>query len=181
MEEFTYRWMEPDEIERLGEIDRSEKILGHYNYQNGRLQKNTVDWDVPTWSKKGTDEYSLQAQITFCREHLAKNGRMLGAFNIDQTLVGIGIIEPNIEPGITQLAFLYTSNAFRRQGIAQQLVANLSAEAKRLGNHSLYVSATPSGSAVGFYLSQGFEVTDNPIPKLLELEPEDIQMLRKIA
>jgi hypothetical protein len=41
----------------------------------------------------------------------------------------------------------------------------------------MYVSAKPSGSAVGFYLSQGFRPADTPIPELYELEPENIHML----
>jgi hypothetical protein len=52
------------------------------------------------------------------------------------------------------------------------------AEAKKAGAKRMYVSAVPSESAVGFYLSQGFEPTDTPIPALFELEPQDIHMVK---
>jgi hypothetical protein len=41
----------------------------------------------------------------------------------------------------------------------------------------VYVSATPSESAVGFYTSMGFTPTPDPIPELFALEPEDIHMI----
>jgi hypothetical protein len=41
----------------------------------------------------------------------------------------------------------------------------------------MYVSATPSESAVGFYLKHGFRLAIEPIPELFEEEPEDIHML----
>ena len=45
----------------------------------------------------------------------------------------------------------------------------------------MYVSATPSGSAVGSYLKHGFEPTPYPHPELFALEPEDIHMIRELS
>lgn len=45
---------------------------------------------------------------------------------------------------------------------------------------ALYVSATPSESAVGFYLSRGFRPTE-PFPEPFAKEPEDIHMLLPLA
>jgi hypothetical protein len=44
----------------------------------------------------------------------------------------------------------------------------------------MYVSATPSESAVGFYLRHGFTPVADPLPELFELEPEDIHMARRL-
>jgi hypothetical protein len=49
------------------------------------------------------------------------------------------------------------------------------------GATNLYVSAVPSESAVGFYLSQGFRPVGTPRPELFELEPEDIHMSLNIG
>ena len=49
--------------------------------------------------------------------------------------------------------------------------------AKACDAKRLYVSAVPSESAVGFYLKQGFEPTEDVHPDLYELEPEDIHMI----
>jgi hypothetical protein len=44
----------------------------------------------------------------------------------------------------------------------------------------LYVSATPSESAVGFYTGQGFRPTEEVNEELFELEPEDIHMIKPL-
>jgi len=61
--------------------------------------------------------------------------------------------------------------------------SRLRAEVGRLaaadGAAPLYVSATPSGSTVEFYLSLGFRPTDEADPVLLEQEPDKIHMTAK--
>jgi hypothetical protein len=53
------------------------------------------------------------------------------------------------------LAFLHVSRPFRRKGAAQALW-NVAAELSAAnGAESMYVSATPTASAVGFYLPTG--------------------------
>ena len=40
----------------------------------------------------------------------------------------------------------------------------------------MYVSATPTDSAVGFYLSRGCELADPVHPALSAKEPDDVQL-----
>ena len=174
-----YRWLEPDEVVKIGDIDRSERIRKGYVYAESELRQMAVNWDSPPWGKEGDHEYSVAAQIRICREHLARNGRMYGAF-VGEKLVGIGLIQQNIDVDTAQLAYLHVSNDFRQKGIASQIAEALIAEAKRFGARQLYVSATPSESAVGFYLNLGFKPTDTPVPALFDLEPEDIHMIMDI-
>jgi GNAT superfamily N-acetyltransferase len=172
-----FRWMKPDEVTKIEDIDRSERIRSGYQYIEGELQQIKVNWDSPPWSIEGDGEYSVAAQIHFCREHLQRKGRMYGAF-VDDKLVGIGLIQQAVAAGTAQLAFLHVSKAYRQCGLGRQIAEALMAEAKKAGAKRMYVSAVPSESAVGFYLSQGFEPTDTPIPTLFELEPEDIHMVK---
>lgn len=175
----TYRWMAPKEIEKFREIDRSEIIRTGYKYEDGKLQKMDVMWDAPNWDPNGDHEFSMTAQINFCRSHLEKDGRMMGAFE-GEVLIGIGIITPNIREGVVQLAYLHISNGYRRMGVGNHIFKVLVEEATRLGGREMYVTAVPSGSAVGFYTSKGFTPTDSPIPELFELEPEDIHMIKTL-
>lgn len=176
----TYRWMSPSEINRIAEIDRSERVRIGYVLQSGRLEKTSVDWDVPGFYSTGEGNHSVYEQLRFVESHLQSGGKMIGAFN-DQTLVGVGVITPDIRPGVAQLAYLHVSNRFRRQGIGTHLVQAMIEEALQLGTSSIYVSATPSGSAVGFYTSFGFRLVDHPIPELYEMEPEDIHMIKNLS
>ena len=175
----SYHWMEADEVKRIGEIDRSERIRTGYKVADGNLQRMEVNWDSPAWDMEGDGDHSVASLVKFCGEHLERNGRLYGAFDGDN-LAGIGLIQHGIGEGMAQLAFLHVSNGYRRNGIGRRIADELIREAKKEGASRMYVSATPSGSAVGFYKSLGFMPTDTPIPELYELEPEDIHMTMDI-
>ncbi len=51
----------------------------------------------------------------------------------------------------------------------------------RAGATSLYVSATPTASAIGFYLGQGCGLADPVHPALYAAEPDDIHLVCSIA
>ena len=76
------------------------------------------------------------------------------------------------------LAFLYVSRPYRRSGVASALWAEAERVALGAGAESMYVSAVPSGSAVGFYLSRGCVLAGSSThPKLYHLEPGDIHLI----
>ena len=75
---------------------------------------------------------------------------------------------------------LHVSRDYRRRGIAAQLIQELIRLAQENGARRLYVSATPSESAVGFYMSEGFVPTKHVNKELFDLEPEDIHMMRAL-
>lgn len=171
--------MDRSEIERIGEIDRSEHVTTGYFYENGRLRAEAVNWRVPRWSRDGGD-FSVQAHIERILPVLEKRGVMLGAFNEQDRLVGFAILRPDLAEQMAQLDALFVSRGYRRQGIATRLTSLIARLAKASGATHLYVSATPSESAVGFYMSQGFRLADEVNEELYALEPEDIHMIRRL-
>jgi GNAT superfamily N-acetyltransferase len=173
------RQLTASEIGRLGEIDRSEQVRVGYTIREGELRAEAVDWQVPPWSADGEGPHSVQAMIRFCARHLEEGGVLLGALD-GERLAGVAVLRYHLTESIAQLAFLHVSRPYRRQGIAARLTEEASGLARREGARELYVSATPSESAVGFYLSQGFRPTDTPHPELYALEPEDIHMIREV-
>jgi ribosomal protein S18 acetylase RimI-like enzyme len=90
------------------------------------------------------------------------------------------VYRPHLTETMAQLVFLHVSHGYRRQGIATRLTAEGTQLARSDGAEQLYVSATPSKSAVGFYRSQGFRLVDKPHPELYALEPEDIHMFMQL-
>jgi ribosomal protein S18 acetylase RimI-like enzyme len=179
MKNIHYRWMEEGELSRLADIDRGERIHTGYEVRDGKLQALSGDWDVPGFLREGNGENSLAHQIKFCLGHLLAGGKMIGAF-AGGKLAGIGILTPDVRPKMAQLAYLHVSRAYRRKGIATHLTQEMIAYARQHGAHRVYVSATPSESAVGFYTSQGFRLCPEPLPELFELEPEDIHMILEL-
>jgi GNAT superfamily N-acetyltransferase len=174
----TLREMKPGELNKLAAIDRSERVETHYLLRNGQLITEDVDWNVPTFYMDGEGDHSLSHQIAFCESHLNAGGQMLGAFE-GEVLAGIAVWTPNVRPAMAQLAYLHVSRAHRRLGIARRLLMAVEQAARDAGHETLYVSATPSGSAIGFYRSEGFAPTE-PLPELFEKEPEDIHMIKRL-
>jgi ribosomal protein S18 acetylase RimI-like enzyme len=148
--------------------------------QDGSLEAESVDWQVPRWFDDDHPEHSVQAKVGSWQPLLEEHGgTMLGAFDGDR-LVGVAIYRPNLVEDTAQLAVLHVSQGYRRQGIATELTARTARLAREDGAKQLYVSATPSESAVGFYQSQGFGLVETPHPMLYALEPEDIHMSRTL-
>jgi hypothetical protein len=61
--------------------------------------------------------------------------------------------------------------------LGQRLFGLAAVEAKKRGAKRMYISATPSQHTVAFYLRLRCEVTPEPDPELLALEPEDIHFV----
>ena len=176
----AYRRLEPRELSRVAEIDRTERIDTIYRQRGAELEAVAGEFDAPAWGTEGTGEHSVAHQIEACEAYVAGGGIAIGAF-ADERLVGIGIVVPHIRAGVAQLAYLHVSDGFRGLGVGGCLAAELERLARELGDTAMVVSATPSANTVGFYRGRGFEPTATPLPELLELEPEDVHMEKRLG
>ncbi|MGB2954489.1 MAG: GNAT family N-acetyltransferase [Anaerolineales bacterium] len=175
----SYRKLTKSELPRLAEINRTEIIRVGFEVSDGKLLKKDVDWDTPDFIVEGVGNHTIAEQIEFYSSHLSMNAISVGAFQ-NETLVGIGVLTPNIRPGMARLAYLQVSAPCRRKGVASAITRQLLQYARDQGANRIYVSATPSESAVGFYKSFGFDLCAEPLPELYELEPEDIHMVLEL-
>jgi hypothetical protein len=82
---------------KIRDIDRSERIRTGYVFSDGELQKMAVNWDSPSWAKDDDGDYLVATQIRFCEGHLARNGRLYGAFSGETFIV---IREAVVEMGL---------------------------------------------------------------------------------
>ena len=174
-----YRDLEEADLSRIAEIDRSEVIRIAYKICKGALVETDVLWDVPNLIPEGEGEHTVAGEIEFCRSHMARNAIAVGGFD-GEALVAIGILTPDVRPGMSQLAYLHVSREYRRKGIGAAITHQLLEHAHALGSERVYVSAVPSESAVGFYKSFGFNLIGEPLPELYQLEPDDIHMILEL-
>jgi GNAT superfamily N-acetyltransferase len=175
----AYRRLEPRELSRVGEIDRSERIDTIYVQHGAELESIAGDFSAQAWRIEGTGEHSVAHQIEECERYLANGGIAIGAF-AGERLVGVGIVVPHVRAGVAQLAYLHVSDGFRGRGIGLRLDAELEHIARDLGDTTMVVSATPSANTVGFYRGLGFAPTTSPLPELVELEPDDVHMQKQL-
>ena len=174
------RRLESDELRRVVEIDRTERIDTIYVQRGTELEPVAGDFSAPPWRADGEGEHSLAHQVEECARYSAHGGICLGAF-AGERLVGIGIVVPHVRAGVAQLAYLHVSDGFRGRGVGVRLAAGLERLACDAGDRTMVVSATPSANTVGFYLRRGFAPTATPLPELLELEPDDVHMEKRLG
>jgi ribosomal protein S18 acetylase RimI-like enzyme len=164
------------DVSLVAAIDRSEHVDVEYRVIDGELRAfPAAITDIPAWDPVGTGPHSVAAEIAFCSSVVARGGVLVGAFDAERT-VGLAIVDPAFEPLLAWLAFLHVSRPDRRRGAAQALWDVAVDIAVANGAESIYVSATPTESAVGFYLRQGCRLADPVHRDLLAAEPEDIHL-----
>lgn len=166
-----------DGVDLVAHIDRSEHILVEYAMRDGSIVVRPVTMaDVPSWSPVGDGPHSVAATMSFCRRVVDDGGVVVAAYE-DDAVAGLAVVQGDFAPGLGWLAFLHVSRPHRRRGVATALWEESAAIAAEAGAEALYVSAVPTGSAVGFYLSRGCRPADPVHPVLFAAEPDDIHMV----
>ena len=172
--------LRPEDVELVRDIDRSEHVDVQYAVVDGRLvEQPPIIEDVPPWSREGTGEHSVAGHIASCTAVLEGGGVLFGAFDGPE-VAGLAIVNPSFEPPLAWLAFLHVSRPHRRKGAGRALWNAAADLARQEGATSMYVSATPTGSAVGFYQRQGCGLADPVHPELFAHEPEDIHLTYRL-
>ena len=172
--------LRPEDVSLVATIDRTEHVDVEYRVVDGVLQPiPAAITEVAAWDPTGSGPHSVTDKIAFCESVVARGGILLGAFDGENT-AGLGIVHPAFEPPLAWLAFLHVSRPYRRRGAAQALWDVAADIAVANGAESIYVSATPTESAVGFYLRQGCRLADPVHPDLFAAEPEDVHLVRSL-
>jgi ribosomal protein S18 acetylase RimI-like enzyme len=177
--QLVYRQLERADLARLANIDRTERIEHIYVQHGTELEEVAGDFSATPWHAEGKGPHSVTHQREECERYLAAGGTGLGAFDAER-LVGIGVVMPHVRPGIAQLAYLHVSSDYRGRGIGDRLTSDLEQLARDAGATTIVVSATPSENTVRFYRRHGYEPTATPLPELVELEPEDVHMGKRL-
>lgn len=172
---FELRRLRHDELARVGEIDRTERIDALYVQRGTHLERVEGRFDARPWAADGRGEHSVANQHEGLRRLAARGATALGAFDGGR-LVGIGVVLPHLRPGVAQLAFLHVGAGYRDRGVGSRLVDELVRIARDAGDERIVVSATPSEHTVRFYQRRGFRAMAEPLPELLALEPEDVHL-----
>jgi GNAT superfamily N-acetyltransferase len=169
------RRLDRSELSRVAEIDRSELIDTLYEQHGTELVARHGSWHASAWDPDGEGAHSVGMQVRALERYVDAGGIAIGAFAGDR-LVGIGVVLPDLRPGIAQLAFLHVSAPARATGIGSHLAVRLEGIARAAGDSEMVVSATPSENTVRFYLGRGFRPTAEPLPELHVLEPDDVHL-----
>ncbi|MCF7920382.1 MAG: GNAT family N-acetyltransferase [Candidatus Cloacimonetes bacterium] len=177
-----YREMRSDEIKRISEVKREEIINYVYTTKCDDTGFGLVTTCVeksppgvePPWGEKGVEH-----RINNWKPSLQQGGCMYGAFDNDR-LVGFVILGPKREDNSGEIVAIFIDKDYRRIGIAGKLMKWAEKKAKSLEMESLFLYSNPTGSAMGFYLNQGFRIVGLISKEIVRSLPGDIVMAKKI-
>jgi GNAT superfamily N-acetyltransferase len=174
------RRLEAADVALVASIDRSEHVEVEYRVEDGRLVTAPVPpglEHVPPWDPEGDGPNSVAGHTAFYAAVVADGAILFGAFDDAGDVMGLASVQPALEPGLAWLATVQVSRSHRRRGAATALWEACADAARNAGADRLYVSATPTGSAIGFYLDRGCRLADPPHAGLFAEEPDDIHLV----
>ena len=108
--DLTIRRLAYDELGRVAEIDRTERIDLIYVQRGAELEGRPGDWSSPGWDLDGDGDHSVATHTRDLEHYVDAGGVALGGFDGDR-MVGIGAVVPHIRPGIAQLGWLHVISA----------------------------------------------------------------------
>ncbi|WP_211750057.1 GNAT family N-acetyltransferase [Paenibacillus sp. Marseille-Q4541] len=173
----THQKMTLEQVHKLKEIDRSEKIDLIYEMNNNELVEVNANHECPNWDEALLDEIQERYLL-----ELNNGGIAIGAFD-GELLIGFGVLAHKFRgenQDQLQVDLMYVSRNYRRQGIGTRILSELADEARARGAKTLYISSTETRSAVSFYKNYGSQITAEVDEELFNKEPKDIHMIKEL-
>ena len=169
----TFRQLSENEIQKIGEIDRSEVITSVYYLENNQLVLKPEFYDMQGWPPG-----EIEAHLPRMKDCYSRGGWFQGAFD-GGILAGIAVLESRFigrEQNTLPLDFLHVSRPYRGTGLGKALFTQAADEARQRGAKRMYISATPSEHTIQFYLRRGCQLAAEIDAALFALEPDDIHL-----
>jgi GNAT superfamily N-acetyltransferase len=178
----NYREMAPEEISRIGEVDRAESIAGSFVVTRDEtgfgLKADFVAFEkpipVPSW-----DESGVEHRVNLWKPHLEGGGLLYGAFGADR-LVGFVLLGPRRRDASAEVVALFVDNSYRQQGVGDAVMAWAENKARELEISALFVHSNPAESASRFYLKVGFEIVGLISKEIVRGLSGDITMAKRL-
>ena len=154
------RPMRVEEIERIGEVNREEKVEAVYVAEPSaegmglamRLVAKDPPDEAPAWGDEG-----VTARARAWRPKLVEGGAMFGAF-AGERLVAFAILGPKQWDSSVELVALFVDTDFRRDGLGERLLRQATAEALGRGATAMLLHSNETVSSMTFYLKHGFQL-----------------------
>jgi len=177
-----YRALAPEELGRIRDRDRSERVTHGYVQHGSEIERREVEWDIPTFDRYGDGPWSVARKAAEWKA-IAEQSEAFGALDSER-LLGVCVLRHRLRADMVdmaELAVLHVDRAHRGQGIGRRLAIMGIAAAQASGARAIYVSASDAERAVRFHLGLGFCPTATADPTRLAQEPTDIRMVLRFG
>lgn len=177
-----YREMNPEELFRIGEVNRSEKVIAEYIPQPDTTGFGLVavctphhpPQSIPPWGKEG-----VESRAADWKKQVDRGGFLYGAFD-NGRLVGFALLGPIRSDDSIELVALFVDADYRRTGIGTMLMNQVEERALAMGADAMFLYANPTVSSVDFYQKSGFQIIGLISKTIVKSLPGDIVMAKKL-
>lgn len=162
-----------DDLEQVYQIDRSENVDRIYRPSGAELEAYDCSIEV------SSDPEFWEKLLAWWKDELQSGAEAFGAFD-GEHLTGIAMLKHRVAENTDEIIAMYVSAEYRLSGIAKSLYFELEDSARASGATDLIVTTTPTGAAIEFYQSQGFQFDAGANCRMGEEEEKEIPMRKKL-
>jgi len=171
--ELVYRKLSLEECECIKEIDPSQYIGKAWREIEGKRQLVEINYQDEDWPN------GYEYHISHLRETILSGGSAIGAFNLDNKLLGFATVNPQVfgeKYKYVLLDQLFITLDCRNKGIGKKLFILSTDEARKWDADKIYICAGSAEETIAFYFKLGCKEVEEINKELYEIDRRDYQL-----
>lgn len=171
--ELVYRKLSLEECECIKEIDPSQYIEKAWREIEGKRKLVEINYQDDDWPN------GYEYHISHLRETILNGGSAIGAFNLDNKLLGFATVNPQVfgeKYKYVLLDQLFITLDCRNKGIGKKLFMLSTDEARKWGVDKIYICAGSAEETIAFYFKLGCKEVEEINKELYEIDRRDYQL-----
>ncbi len=171
--ELVYRKLSLEECECIKEIDPSQYIGKAWREIEGNRQLVEINYQDEDWPN------GYEYHISHLRETILSGGSAIGAFNLDNKLLGFATVNPQVfgeKYKYVLLDQLFITLDYRNKGIGKKLFMLSTDEARKWDVDKIYICAGSAEETIAFYFKLGCKEVEEIDKDLYEIDRRDYQL-----
>ena len=171
--ELVYRKLSLGECECIKEIDPSQYIGKAWREIEGNRQLVEINYQDEDWPN------GYEYHISHLRETILNGGSAIGAFNLDNKLLGFATVNPQVfgeKYKYVLLDQLFITLDYRNKGIGKKLFMLSTDEARKWDVDKIYICAGSAEETIAFYFKLGCKEVEEINKELYEIDRRDYQL-----
>lgn len=171
--ELVYRKLSLEECECIKEIDPSQYIGKAWREIEGKRQLVEINYQDEDWPN------GYEYHISHLKETILNGGSAIGAFNLDNKLLGFATVNPQVfgeKYKYVLLEQLFLTLDYRNKGIGKKLFMLSTVEARKWGVDKIYICAGSAEETIAFYFKLGCKEVEEINQDLYEIDRRDYQL-----
>lgn len=171
--ELVYRKLSLEECECIKEIDPSQYIGKAWREIEGKRQLVEINYQDEDWPN------GYEYHISHLKETILNGGSAIGAFNLDNKLLGFATVNPQVfgeKYKYVLLDQLFITLDCRNKGIGKKLFMLSTDEARKWDVDKIYICAGSAEETIAFYFKLGCKEVEEINQDLYEIDRRDYQL-----